>query len=154
MKNISQWLSEYGESHQNKTNKAIHWICVPLILWSILMGISAIPNPHYLQALNINFLYIVIMLAVAYYAMLSTSLAIGMVVIMFGMHALTIYISMNLIANIPIFALIVFVIAWIGQFIGHKIEGKKPSFIKDIQFLLIGPIWLLSDIYKKLKIPL
>ncbi len=154
MKNISQWLSEYGESHQNKTNKAIHWICVPLILWSILMAISAIPNPHFLQALNINFLYIVIMLAVAYYAMLSTSLAIGMVIIMFGMYALTIYIKMNLALNIPIFALVVFVIAWIGQFIGHKIEGKKPSFIKDIQFLLIGPIWLLSDVYKKLKIPL
>ncbi len=154
MKNISEWLSEYGESHQNKTNKAIHWICVPLILWSILMAISAIPNPSFLQALNINFLYIVIMLAVAYYAMLSTSLAIGMVVILFGMHALTIYIKMNFTVNIPILALFVFVLAWIGQFIGHKIEGKKPSFIKDIQFLLIGPIWLLSDIYNKLKIPI
>ena len=154
MKNISQWLSEYGESHQNKTNKAIHWICVPLILWSILMAISAIPNPTFLQALNINFLYVVIMLAVAYYTMLSTSLAIGMLIVMFGMHAVTIYIKMKIALNISILALVVFVLAWIGQFIGHKIEGKKPSFIKDIQFLLIGPIWLLSDIYKKLKIPL
>jgi uncharacterized membrane protein YGL010W len=61
---------------------------------------------------------------------------------------------MNFTVNIPILALFVFVLAWIGQFIGHKIEGKKPSFIKDIQFLLIGPIWLLSDIYNKLKIPI
>lgn len=43
----------------------------------------------------------------------------------------------------------VFVITWIFQLIGHKIEGKKPSFLKDIQFLLIGPIWLLGFILKK-----
>jgi uncharacterized membrane protein YGL010W len=40
----------------------------------------------------------------------------------------------------------------VGQFIGHKIEGKKPSFFKDILFLLIGPLWLLSFIYKKVGI--
>ena len=51
-----------------------------------------------------------------------------------------------------IFSVIIFVIAWIGQFIGHKIEGKKPSFIEDLQFLLIGPAWLLSFIYKKIGI--
>ena len=46
----------------------------------------------------------------------------------------------------------IFIIAWIGQFIGHKIEGKKPAFFKDLQFLLIGPLWLLSFIYNKLNI--
>ena len=49
-------------------------------------------------------------------------------------------------------ALVVFVVAWIGQFIGHKIEGKKPSFLQDLQFLLIGPAWLLGFIYRKLGI--
>jgi uncharacterized membrane protein YGL010W len=48
--------------------------------------------------------------------------------------------------------LIIFVLAWIGQFYGHKVEGKKPSFFKDMQFLLIGPMWLISFIYKKMKI--
>jgi len=47
----------------------------------------------------------------------------------------------------------VFVLAWIGQFYGHKVEGKKPSFLKDIQFLLIGPAWLMHFIYKRLGIP-
>jgi uncharacterized membrane protein YGL010W len=51
----------------------------------------------------------------------------------------------------PVWAicLTLFVVAWIGQFIGHKIEGKKPSFFKDVQFLLIGPAWLLSKVYRK-----
>jgi uncharacterized membrane protein YGL010W len=48
--------------------------------------------------------------------------------------------------------LVIFVIAWIGQFIGHNIEGKKPSFLTDLKFLLIGPIWLLHFIFKKFSI--
>ena len=51
-------------------------------------------------------------------------------------------------------SLAIFIVAWIGQFIGHKIEGKKPSFFEDLQFLLIGPAWLLSFIYNKLGIKL
>jgi uncharacterized membrane protein YGL010W len=41
-------------------------------------------------------------------------------------------------------AVIVFVVAWVGQFIGHKIEGRRPSFLTDVQYLLIGPAWLMS----------
>jgi uncharacterized membrane protein YGL010W len=52
-----------------------------------------------------------------------------------------------------VISLIIFFVAWIGQFYGHKVEGKKPSFLKDIQFLLIGPAWLMHFIYKRLGIP-
>lgn len=37
----------------------------------------------------------------------------------------------------------IFVVAWIAQFYGHHVEGKKPSFFADLQFLMIGPLWLL-----------
>ena len=70
------------------------------------------------------------------------------VIILWGNHL----IEQNYQRPLWIFSVIIFVIAWTGQFIGHKIEGKKPSFIKDIQFLLIGPAWLLSFIYKKIGI--
>jgi uncharacterized membrane protein YGL010W len=52
-------------------------------------------------------------------------------------------------ARLWLVSIIIFVSAWIGQFIGHKIEGQKPSFMDDLQFLLIGPAWLMSFIYKK-----
>ncbi len=56
--------------------------------------------------------------------------------------------------SLPLWAvsLAAFAGAWVGQFVGHKIEGKKPSFLKDVQFLLIGPAWLLSFVFKKLGI--
>ena len=63
----------------------------------------------------------------------------------------TIHLRLEMMAPWPVWqiCLVVFIAAWIGQFIGHKIEGKKPSFLKDIVFLLIGPAWLLSKIYRK-----
>src|SRR5690606_42157951 len=49
--------------------------------------------------------------------------------------------------------LLIFIISWIGQFIGHKIEGKRPSFLISLKFFLIGPIWLLTKVYKRVRIP-
>ncbi|HNC31482.1 MAG TPA: DUF962 domain-containing protein, partial [Cyclobacteriaceae bacterium] len=43
MKKIDALFLEYGESHQNPTNKTIHWICVPLIFFSIVGLIASIP---------------------------------------------------------------------------------------------------------------
>jgi len=159
MKSIHEWLSEYGESHQNPTNKAIHWVCVPLILIS-LFGLLASPRIWFPIDYNfilfevdfkINWTIILIFIATLFYLSLSFSLTIGMLLISIA----ALFINHNL-AQLPIdlwkISLIIFVLAWIGQFIGHKIEGKKPSFLKDIQFLLIGPAWLLSFIYKKLNI--
>jgi uncharacterized membrane protein YGL010W len=62
------------------------------------------------------------------------------------------YLAKADIAPLWLISILIFAVAWIGQFIGHNIEGKKPSFLKDLQFLLIGPMWLLSFIYKKLNI--
>ena len=90
--------------------------------------------------------------ALAYYLTLSPSLAVGMAAIVVAMLALVQKMSA---AGLPVAAicLALFVAAWVGQFAGHKIEGKKPSFFKDLQFLLIGPIWLLGFVYRRLGIP-
>ena len=154
MKKLSDWLNEYSESHQNTLNKTIHWICVPSIVFSIVLLLWSIPSPSILTHFGLNYAYVVMFLAVFYYVLLSPTLAIGMALIfsLMGFFAQAIQLS----SPIPVWSigLIVFAIAWIGQFYGHHVEGKKPSFLKDIQFLLIGPIWLLQFIYKRVGIPL
>jgi uncharacterized membrane protein YGL010W len=152
-KSINTWLDEYAESHQNKINKSIHWICVPLITFTLLGLLSLISYDF--KTYNIDLASILIAIAIIFYIRLSRNLAIGMLIF----STICIFILSKLKTVIPGSNLInlyilVFIISWIGQFIGHKIEGKKPSFIKDIQFLLIGPAWLLSFIYKKLNIPI
>jgi uncharacterized membrane protein YGL010W len=145
-KNIQDWFNEYGESHQNHTNKLIHWICVPVIFFSIVCLLSLVP-----VASVMNLASVLMLFAALFYARLSPKLAAGLLVF----YAICLWGARQL-SLLPFdlwkTAVILFVAAWIGQFIGHRIEGKKPSFLKDIQFLLIGPAWLLGFIYRKLGI--
>jgi uncharacterized membrane protein YGL010W len=153
MKTINQWLSEYGESHRNETNKTIHWICVPAIFLSITGLFYAIKLPVQLTpTLQLNVAIILIALVTIYYFSMSKTIWIGM--LLFGALCLAICYGIETYTAAPLWlvCVIIFVLAWVGQFYGHKVEGKKPSFLKDIQFLMIGPMWLMSFIYKKLGI--
>lgn len=157
MRKIEQLLLEYGESHQNETNKAIHWVCVPLIFLSVLGLLASIPAAPVVSLLGespyANWAGVALVLVLVYYVSLSVPLAVGMM--LFG--ALCLYILNKLgamqIAPLWLVSIVIFAVAWVGQFYGHKVEGRKPSFFKDIQFLLIGPAWLMHFIFKKIGIP-
>lgn len=157
MQTFDQLLNTYGESHQNKLNKQIHWICIPAILFSLVGLLMHIPTPPFISSnFYINWAGLILVLSLIYYVRLSVGMFAGFLVI----SIILLYLNWKLIAYCQLNAcsslwtlLIIFTLAWIGQFIGHKIEGKKPSFLKDLQFLLIGPAWLLHFIYKKLGIP-
>ena len=144
MRKIDALLSEYGESHENPTNKRVHWICVPVIFWCVVALIYAIP-----PVAGVNLFWPVAIAALIYYAMLSVPLALGFVVVLAIAWAL-VQVALA-VSPLPLWAtaLVLFVLAWIGQFWGHRVEGKKPSFFKDVQFLLIGPAWLLSFLYRR-----
>jgi uncharacterized membrane protein YGL010W len=154
MKSLQQWLSEYGESHQNETNKAIHWICVPAIFFSVVGLLYSVKLPWVIADIKVNLAMIILLLVTFYYFSLSKTLWIGM--LLFGLLCLWLCHAIESWGKIQLwlFCLITFTAAWIGQFYGHKVEGKKPSFLKDIQFLMMGPAWLMSFIYKKLGIAL
>jgi uncharacterized membrane protein YGL010W len=138
MKTLHEWLDDYSESHHNPVNKNIHWICVPVIYFCVLGLLYAL---HPWAAAT------AVLIALIFYVPLSMSLAAGMLILSIAMLAL-----IRVIPNIFIVSVVLFVLAWIGQFYGHIVEGKKPSFFKDLQFLLVGPIWLLNFVYQRLGI--
>jgi uncharacterized membrane protein YGL010W len=154
MRNVTAWLSEYGESHQNPTNKLLHWICVPPILLSALGFMRCIPVPQALSAYAdwLNWASLFALAALLYYVVLSRTLALGLAVIF-----VLFLVLVQALAQLPwplwLTSLVIFVVAWIGQFIGHAFEGRRPSFFKDLQFLLIGPLWLLAAAYRRLSVP-
>ena len=154
MKSIHQWLTEYGESHQNETNKFIHWLCVPAIFFSIVALLYAIKLPFTFSSHQLNMAIVVLFFVLIYYFILSKSLSIGMFLFTLLCLWFCHFIEQTGFIKLWLFAIIIFAAAWVGQFYGHKIEGKKPSFLKDIQFLMIGPAWLMSFIYKKLGVGL
>ena len=159
MMTMQQWFDAYGESHQNPTNKAVHWICVPVIFYSLIGLLSLIPLGDLTSGLGaglqpyIHIGTLIIALGLLFFLRLSVSIALGMLVVssvvLYGVKLVNLHFT----ESAGWIYLAIFVLAWIGQFIGHKIEGQKPSFLKDIQFLLIGPAWLLHFIYRKVGIP-
>ncbi len=155
MKKIDLLFAEYAESHRNSTNKLIHWICVPLIFWTILGFISLIPS----KAIGFRYIgeisyvsFIAIGLVTIFYLRLSVLISLIMFFVMILMESFAYGINIRFKGDSWMVYLSVFIATWILQFVGHKIEGKKPSFLKDLQFLLVGPIWLLSFVLKKLGV--
>jgi uncharacterized membrane protein YGL010W len=145
---LDQLLAEYAISHQNKTNQIIHKICVPAIMFSILGLLWAIPTPAFMQTISLNFAIIFVLIALFYYFSLSFKYSIAMLILSSIMLVGNYYLSQtNYLLSASV---LIFVISWIFQFIGHKIEGKKPSFFQDVFFLLIGPLWVLKAlVFKK-----
>ncbi len=156
---VDVYFDKYAESHQNSKNELIHWICVPLIVFSLVGLIWSIPFPYlgFLGGLNgyVSWALFLIAFAVYYYFKLSPVLA-GFMLLLIVLFVYAILALLNWQhAGGPMLwqsCLAIFVLSWVGQFIGHKIEGKKPSFFDDIKFLLIGPIWLLHFLLMKVGI--
>lgn len=154
MRPLQSWFDEYAENHQNKTNKAIHWICVPLIFYSLIGLLASIRAPFLEVVLPDKYAHwgmVLVIGGLIFYLLHSVRMAIG--IALFCVLCLY-FAELMRSLSLPLWqsSLLIFAAAWIGQFYGHKVEGKKPSFFKDVQFLLIGPAWLLSFIYKKLGI--
>ncbi len=158
MKDAHQWFNEYGVSHQNHTNKIIHWICVPLIYFSIVGLFSSIPHQGFSQYFPssispyFNVATILLLFGSIFYLLMSFAIFIGMLLFSAACIYLNVQLEQADVFPLWILSALIFVFAWIGQFIGHNIEGQKPSFFKDIQFLMIGPAWLLGFIYRKIGI--
>ena len=141
MKTIEDWLDEYGESHRNPTNKTIHRIAVPLIALDVLGLVHALPIPGAAVCATLA--------ALAYYWRLSPALALGMGALAAIALPLSSAAALALGSAFVPALVAIFFVAWAAQFYGHSVEGAKPSFAKDLQFLLIGPLWLLADAYRR-----
>lgn len=137
---IDVLLARYAESHRNPVNELIHVVCIPAIVFSLL-GI--------LWALHPVLALAVVAAALVYYMKLSRPFALGMAAMAAVMLVL---LSLLPEGTVLVTSIGVFVLAWIGQFIGHHIEGKKPSFFDDLRFLLIGPLFVLSFLYRRMRV--
>jgi len=143
MKSAQAWLDEYSLNHRNTVNQRLHFVCIPVIVFSILCALKAIP----LGDTALNPASVVVVAALVYYTLLSRRLALGLLLILGVFYAGVIALESVLGASLIWAAAGLFVAGWIGQFVGHVVERARPSFFKDLQFLLIGPMWELAQVY-------
>lgn len=147
---IDRWFASYSSDHRDDTNQAIHVFAVPAILWSVIALLWCVPVPGTWFGPGL-WAALAMFAAWMFYFRSSRVLGTGMLAIFVAMSWLTRWLHDGLgTPSLLGLALAVFVVAWIAQFVGHKIEGKKPSFLTDLVYLLIGPAWVLSKLYRKL----
>jgi uncharacterized membrane protein YGL010W len=150
MRDMQSWLDSYSNDHQNPTNRVFHWICVPLIVWTAIALLWAIPVPASFLRPG-SWAVLVIVMAFYWYWKHSHRLAAALLLAFAIMAAITNVLYDRLgAASLCYLAIGVFVLAWIGQFIGHKYEGRKPSFLTDLAYLLIGPAWLMAKLLRRM----
>ena len=152
MKSLDQWFADYAASHQNGTNQKIHYLCVPAIFFSIVGMLMSIPTAALQNLFGLgnplieNWATVLLVFVLAFYLRLSFAMFVKMLLF----SAICVVGNYYLGQILPLFytSLAIFILAWVGQFYGHKLEGKKPSFMKDLQFLLIGPAWVFEKLLK------
>jgi uncharacterized membrane protein YGL010W len=151
MRSFDQWMSEYGVSHRNPTNQLIHKVFVPLIMLSVVGLIWSLPVPEAFQSVPyLNWATLFVTACLIFYLTLNVLMFLGMLLLTVAMCWICVQLEkMGILLPASI---AIFVVSWIAQFYGHKIEGKKPSFLQDLSFLLIGPVWVLRFFYSKLGI--
>jgi uncharacterized membrane protein YGL010W len=150
MRTMQDWLDSYSQDHQNPTNQVFHWFCVPPIVWSVIALLWTIPVPASFARPG-AWSVLVMVLAFYWYWKRSHRLALGLLLAFAVLGLLTNLLYYRLGATMLCYvAIAVFVVAWIGQFIGHQYEGRRPSFLTDLSYLLIGPAWLMAKLLRKL----
>jgi uncharacterized membrane protein YGL010W len=138
MKTLDDWLALYGEGHQNPKNQLIHKICVPIIFWTVVSFLWLIPLGP------VRLIVPIALVSLIFYFRLGLKAGSFMAVQILVAIMISAAVQLST-GQLPIIAGSLFIVAWVGQFVGHKIEGKRPSFFTDLQFLLIGPLWLFKD---------
>ena len=153
MQTAKEYFNEYALSHQNETNQTIHYICVPLIFFSVIGLLMSIPTTFLENLFGLsnpiieNWAVVFGLMASLFYLKLGFWCFIKMLFVLLLSILVNFYIGGIL--HLLYVSITIFVLAWIGQFYGHKVEGAKPSFLKDLEFLLIGPLWVIEKLGNK-----
>lgn len=154
MRTLGQFLEAYGESHRNPVNQIVHFICVPAIFFATVGLLWLVPVGSWLGlepgiAWWVNGGTVLGVLAGLFYLKMGP----GTFVLMVGWYALTV---LGIVAitgagwSLGWISLAIWLVAWAIQIWGHKVEGKKPSFVDDLVFLLVGPVFVSVEIAAKL----
>ncbi|MEO8102898.1 MAG: Mpo1-like protein [Betaproteobacteria bacterium] len=143
MRSLEQQITQYAAYHRDRRNIATHFVGVPIIVFSVVLALV----PWAIGGVNVA----LIALAVAsiYYLVLDRGLGSAMLLFLFVCYLIAIYINART-GQTPLvmgLAILLFVVGWVIQFLGHRYEGMKPAFTDDIMGLVIGPLFIMTEVF-------
>ena len=154
MSEPDQWLIEYGENHRDINNHGLYWLAVPMLIVGIIGLLASLPIPEAFIKISpfLNWGIVFLAVAVVYYFIISVSLAIGMLPFVLGVATLTSWLK-NFDYLLIWTSVGLTFIAVLGLWLGQYTRGGIRAVLQDIQLLMIAPMWLLSNLYRRLGIP-
>lgn len=148
------WLQRYEETHQDLTNPVIYWAAVPLVVLGTvgLFWVLPIPDEFFEISPLLNWGTAFLMATAVYYFIISVSLAIGMLPFIIGIAAINMWLAGSEFSHLYV-SLGLLVAGIIGLWLGHRNGNGLRAVLQDLQFMMIGPAWLLSVLYRRIGIP-
>lgn len=143
MRNLEQQITQYAAYHRDKRNIATHFVGVPMIVFAVILALV----PWTINGVNVALIALVI--AAIYYLFLDLVLGTAMLASLFVGYLLSMYLHARLGSSGTTLALaaVIFVVGWVIQFLGHKFEGVKPAFTDDVMGLVIGPLFVMTELF-------
>ena len=151
---MDKWLSDFDANHRNIINASIYWPSTLLLLIGIVCLFACLPIPHEFIEISpiLNWGSLLLLVAIVYYCIISIPLAIGMLPFISIIFVLQVYLQ-NITEYALIISILLTVTSVVGICTGYNKEERLKLVLKDIQLVIIAPLWLLSLTFRRLGIP-
>jgi len=144
------WLDSYGAGHRHRLNRLLHGACVPAIAWSAIALLWTLPVPPTLLRPGA---WAVMAMVLAFHGYWKRARALALALLLafaaLGLATQALYAGLGA-HRLALLAGAVLALAWLGQSIGHRLEGRRPGFFADLACLPVGPAWLMAGLLRKL----
>jgi len=154
MTEIDSWLERYEATHHSLQNPVVYWAAIPmLVLGTVgLLWASSVPQQFFEISPLLNWGSAFLMATAIYYFIISLSLAIGMLPFLLGLAAFQLWLTQSQYPPLGV-SLGLLVAGTVGLWLGRGGPGRFRAILQDYQLMMIGPVWLLSVIYKRFGVP-
>lgn len=154
MQETDNWLTDYGNAHRELNFPLIYWVSVMTVVMATVGMLWSLPVPEEFARISpvLNWGSIFLMAAVVYYFIISMALAIGMLPVIFAMVLGFVSIA-DSDWSLPQLSAGLFALSLTGLYLGHISGPGLAGVVRDIQMMMIAPVWLLSRLYRHVGIP-
>ncbi len=148
-----QWLDEYSKTRPGYRLTPLKWLSVALLVTGIVCLLWTLPTPPAFEpsAGVLNWGTLFVMAAIVYYFIVSIPLAVGALPFVFGVVAAVAWLD-RLATPLWAVGMTLAGLGLIGQVLEHLGNGKLPPFVRELQLLMIAPLWLVAVLYRRLGI--
>lgn len=154
MAETDSWLTDYGKSHRNITHAPVYWTSALVLVFGTVGLLWSLPVPAEFIEISpiLNWGTTFLLATVVYYFIISLPLAIGMLPFIVVVVIFEVWLQWSPYSAVHASSGLL-TAGLVGLYLGHYRGAGLIGVVRDVQLMMIAPVWLLSRIYRRLGIP-